>query len=250
MSWPQVPADTVPFLSTEQMIEVDRAMIEDFGIILLQMMENAGRGLARLARERFLDNEAREHPVHVLAGPGGNGGGALVAARRLASWGARVSVYLATPPEHLGEVPRHQLSILDAMGVPVFSADEVAGSSMPELIVDGVLGYSLKGDPREGARTLIAWACEAKAPILSLDAPSGLDTSTGRVAQPAVRATATLTLALPKEGLRQAPHHVGELYLADISVPNSLYARYLNLDVPPVFSRGDVVRISLDSARK
>ena len=39
----------------EQMIEVDRAMIEDYGIELIQMMENAGRNLAHLARERFLD---------------------------------------------------------------------------------------------------------------------------------------------------------------------------------------------------
>ena len=45
----------VPSVDTEQMIEVDRAMIEDYGIDLVQMMENAGRNLAALARERFLD---------------------------------------------------------------------------------------------------------------------------------------------------------------------------------------------------
>ena len=65
----------VPRLTTEQMVEVDRAMIEDFGIDLPRMMENAGRNLAHLARERFLDGDADGKRIAVLAGSGGNGGG-------------------------------------------------------------------------------------------------------------------------------------------------------------------------------
>ena len=72
-----------PFLTADQMREVDRLMIEEYGIELLQMMENAGRGLADLARERFLDDDPRRRAVVLLAGAGGNGGGGLVAARRL-----------------------------------------------------------------------------------------------------------------------------------------------------------------------
>ena len=85
--------DPLPYLTKEQMVEVDRAMIEDFQIELVQMMENAGRGLAHLVRERFLDGDPRDRHVVVLAGTGGNGGGALVAARRLQNYyGARVTV--------------------------------------------------------------------------------------------------------------------------------------------------------------
>ena len=65
-------ADDIPYLSTEQMVEVDRAMIEDFGIDLVRMMENAGCNLAHLARERFLDGDPRGKTVVVLAGTGGN----------------------------------------------------------------------------------------------------------------------------------------------------------------------------------
>ena len=92
MKIPWIDGD-VPYITTEQMIEVDRAMIEDFGIDLVRMMENAGRSLAHLARERFLDGDPRGNRVVVLAGTGGNGGGALVAARRLHSYGASVTVY-------------------------------------------------------------------------------------------------------------------------------------------------------------
>jgi NAD(P)H-hydrate epimerase len=64
----------VPYLTTDQMREVDRLMVEEYGIVLLQMMENAGRGLARLARDRFLGGDARGRRVAVLVGSGGNGG--------------------------------------------------------------------------------------------------------------------------------------------------------------------------------
>ncbi len=69
--------EDIPYLTTEQMIEVDRAMIKDFKIELIQMMENAGRNLASLARERFLDGDPSGKRVVVLVGTGGNGGGAL-----------------------------------------------------------------------------------------------------------------------------------------------------------------------------
>jgi NAD(P)H-hydrate epimerase len=238
--------DEVPYLTTEQMIEVDRAMMEDYRIELIQMMENAGRNLAHLTRRRFLLSDTVEKPVVVLAGTGGNGGGALVAARRLHNWGARVRVFTTKPAEAFAPVPAHQLEILGRMKVPIAGADEVGTPQPPDVILDGVIGYSLKGAPRGGAAKLIRWANAQDRPVLSLDAPSGVDTTTGRVFDPAIRAAATMTLALPKEGLR-APgveKHVGELYLADISVPPSLYAGPgLELDVEPVFAQGDVVRL-------
>ncbi len=82
----------VPYLTTEQMVEVDRVMIEDFGVELIQMMENAGHGLAHLGRVRFFGGDPRGKQVTVLAGNGGNGGGAMACARRLQNWGARVRV--------------------------------------------------------------------------------------------------------------------------------------------------------------
>ena len=82
--------------------------------------------------------------------------------------------------------------------------------------------------------------------MLALDAPSGVDTTTGTVYDPAIRATATMTLALPKEGLRAAGvrQYVGELYLADISVPPALYAGSgLSFDVGPIFAQSEIVRL-------
>jgi len=81
-------------VTSDQMREVDWAMMEDYGILVLQMMENAGRNLAQLSRKRFLDGDPRGRHVLALAGSDGNGDGGLVCARRLHNWGASVRVLL------------------------------------------------------------------------------------------------------------------------------------------------------------
>lgn len=237
----------LPWLTAAQMAEVDRAMVDDYGILLPQMMELAGRHLADLARERFRAECERDDGVVVLAGKGGNGGGALVAARRLAGWGVNVSVILAADPDLFGDVPRHQLEIVRRMGIETRDDHDLLHHS-PGLIVDGLLGYGVRGDPRGRAAMLIRWANTMAVPTLALDLPSGLDATTGRAGEPTIEATATMTLALPKEGLRASgsDRFVGELYLADIGVPRQLYTRPpLNLEAPDVFAESD--RVQLDS---
>lgn len=82
-------------------------------------------------------------------------------------------------------------------------------------------------------------------PVLALDVPSGLDATTGVPGSPCVRASATMTLALPKTGLLapQAQPYVGTLYLADIGVPDVLY-RQMGLAVGPIFAQAAVIRLS------
>ncbi len=252
MNIPVLAKENVPVVDTQQIIEVDRAMMEDYRIDLTQMMENAGRNLAHLARERFLNGDPRGQQVVVLAGTGGNGGGALVCARRLHNYGADVRVFITKPDVDFAPVPGHQLDILRRMHVPVVLAEEVGEGLQTDvgatavLIIDGIIGYSLQGNPRGSAAHLINWANRQAAPILALDAPSGLDTSTGTLYEPVIRATATMTLALPKAGLLTGSvgSHVGELYLADISVPPALYAGpTLQLTVGPIFATSDIVRL-------
>jgi NAD(P)H-hydrate epimerase len=236
----------IPYLSTKQMIEVDRAMMQDYKIGLIQMMENAGRNLAHLARVRFLDGNPEGKQVIILAGTGGNGGGALVSARRLHNWGAKVHVFITKPDEDFKSVSAVQLDILRRMNVQVAQANVITSTSNIDLIMDGLIGYSLKGAPYGTNADLIRWANNQPAPILALDVPSGIDTSTGTVFDPAIRAEATMTLALPKEGLRVpgVRKYVGELYLADISVPRALYSEpALALQVGTIFAESDILRL-------
>ncbi len=237
---------SIPYVTSDQMREVDRLMIEEYGILLMQMMENAGRHLAHLARRRFMDLDPVGKTVLVLAGTGGNGGGGLVAARRLHSWGAQVTVHLPRPVSELAEVPRHHFTILERLGVEANALNGEVALAEADLILDALIGYSLRGDPAGNTAALIRAANLHGAPILALDVPSGLDSTTGVVHEPAIRATATMTLALPKTGLcaEGARVNTGELYLADIGVPPELYAEpALALSVGPIFAHDDVIRL-------
>ncbi len=237
----------IPAVTVDQMHEVDRLMVEEVGISLLQMMENAGRALAAQARG-LLGGNVHGKRVMVLAGSGGNGGGGLAAARRLSIWGASVSVILGHPRETMKAAPLHQLTILDRIGVPVLEVGSPQGSpetlGAADLSLDALIGYNLRGAPREPIASLIRLANAGGTRILALDVPSGLDADSGIAYDPAIRAEATLTLALPKAGLLQ-PHArewVGDLFVADISVPDAVYRR-LGLSIGPVFAQSDILPI-------
>lgn len=232
----------VPSLTTAQMVEVDRLMIEEYGIQLIQMMENAGRNLAELAR-RMLGGVSQRRIV-ALCGAGHNGGGGMAAARHLHNWGADVHVIVAAEHAKLKPAVAQQWQILRAMRVAgTMPPSEPAAA--PELVIDAIIGYGLTGAPRGHAadwiRQVNTWSC----PVLALDAPSGLDTTTGHAAAPCARATATLTLALPKAGLLmpEAKPYVGDLYVADISVPPGLYRR-LGMEIGALFAGDTIVRLA------
>jgi NAD(P)H-hydrate epimerase len=241
---PTIDPAALPWLSVEQMREVDRLLVDELGITPQQLTENAGRNLALLAR-LLLGGDAHGRTVVVLAGPGGNGGGAMVAARHLAVAGAQVRVLLAQPPERLAAATAHQHEILRRMGLDV----QVDGTRLgpAELVLDGLLGYSQAGPPRDRTARLIQVTAGQR--ILALDVPSGLELVTGRLHSPHVMAEATLTLAAPKTGLRApgAPVAVGPLYLADISVPPLVWAR-LGLPPPSPFGRHTIARIGTTPA--
>lgn len=107
----------MPWITVAQMREVDRITI-GMGVTLERMMENAGAHLARVAL-MLLGGQPQGRKVTVLAGRGGNGGGGLVAARRLIGWGAEVDVRLNDPADALTRVPRQQLEILRAIGARI-----------------------------------------------------------------------------------------------------------------------------------
>jgi len=230
------------------MVEVDRVMIDDLGISLLQMMENAGRNLARFTMDSYISGAQAEQVV-VLAGSGGNGGGGLVAARRLAGWDVPVSVHLSRPADQYRGVIAHQLQALVSTGVRVESAGlPPTRSEGSAVVLDCLIGYSLSGAPRGRVADLVRWADESGAPIVSLDVPSGVDSTSGEVYDPAVAARATLTLALPKSGLvaPQAANNVGDLYVADIGVPAQMYRTSFGLEAADLFASSDIVRVTVD----
>jgi len=237
--FPTISATSLPTLTMAQMIEVDRIMMEDLGIDLVRMMENAGRSLARLVQARTGSPSGH---VTVLVGTGGNGGGALVAARRLAGWDVDVSVHTSRRASDYTGIVQEQLSILQDLGVPIDESGLPATGTTDETIIDGLVGYSLSGAPHGRVAELITWANDQHTPTISLDVPSGFSAATQSFLSPVIVAAATLTLALPKTGLDAATHHVGDLFCADIGVPASLYRDAFDLGIGHLFRDSDIVR--------
>jgi NAD(P)H-hydrate epimerase len=122
--------------------------------------------------------------------------------------------------------------------------DLVTALDQADLILDALLGYSRRGAPREPIASFIRAANSARAPRLALDLPSGLDADTGLSATPTLEASATLTLAWPKRGLLApgARRFIGDLYLADISIPDAVY-RAIGVERGNLFSTGPIVHL-------
>lgn len=231
--WPVVSAAEIGWLDTAQMVEVDRVMVEDLRIELVQMMENAGRNLARLVVDMYAPTS-----VGVYVGSGGNGGGGLVAARHLSNMGVRVHVVATRRASELAPAIQQQMAIVQRLGLPVGTA-----SVDVDVSIDALIGYSLSGAPRGLALSFIEAFAQSPTPVVSLDVPSGLDASTGEAPGVVVHADATLTLAMPKVGLRDC-EAVGRLFVGDISVPPAVYAG-LDINVPaPPFERGPIIEIT------
>ncbi len=236
---PVVQAGQLPWISVTQMREVDRLMIQDLGISLPRMMENAGARFVSLIRQ-LMGSDLRRRRVAVLAGSGGNGGGGMVAARHLAAAGAEVTVALAARRERLAPVTAEQHAILARMGIPIAECREPTGE--PDLVVDALLGYGQSDAPRGVVADLIRWTFGRR--VIALDVPSGLELSTGRVLDPCIQAETTMTLALPKTGLRENLGGIaGDLYLADIGVPPGLHER-IGVAGNPLFVMGPILRIT------
>jgi NAD(P)H-hydrate epimerase len=252
--FPVSRASSMPTVTAAEMAEVDRLATDEFGIDLLQMMEQAGSHLAELVRAE-LGGDLRGRRVVVAVGPGNNGGGGLAAARHLANRGASVRVILARPVNRLSESGQHQLATLLEMSIECCVAiydvadqeidDELASA---HAIVDAILGYRAAGAPHDGVGWLVDRVARASVPVISLDVPSGIDADTGQAAGAAVCATATLTLALPKPGLFSPTgrEHAGRVHLGDIGIPGAVYRR-LGVDAGTPFAASRIVRLETDA---
>lgn len=213
------------YLTADEMAEADRIAIEEFGINVTVLLENAGLQAGMLAR-KMLGGNVEGKRVFCVAGKGNNGGDGLVAARHLHNWGAKVRVVLGAEKKDVRDVPAKQLRILEKMGVEI--EGPAAGFGGADLIVDSLLGYGSRGDPREPVAGLIRSINLSGIPVLAVDVPSGLDATTGQPNEPCVVANATVTFGLLKTGFlnQESRRFVGELYLADISLPEPIYRKY------------------------
>ncbi|MBI3910239.1 MAG: NAD(P)H-hydrate dehydratase [Armatimonadetes bacterium] len=208
-----------------EMRDIDRRATAEYGIPSLMLMENAGRAVAEVVRERLPRRDAR---VAVVCGRGNNGGDGFVAARHLWNEGRPVTVWLTVEAERVQGDALVNLEIVRRLGMPLQICPHAAPAQLEaDLVVDALYGTGLKGEIRGVGAEFITAIEKAGAPVVAVDIPSGLDADTGTWANACVRAEVTVTFGLPKVGLLVWPGRgrVGDLRVADISLPPPLLSQ-------------------------
>lgn len=225
---------------SREMAQWDKAAV-DFGIPEFLLMENAGRVCCEAAMQRF----GRPVNAVVFMGGGNNGGDAACMARHLNDAWAGVSVWHTKELDKLKEAAGRHADLAMKDGINFIKLDSDADiapqtllrgilgatGAMPDLIVDGLLGTGLESDLKISMQKLIdainKLAQLAGCPVISIDIPSGLNSSTGAPCPVAIRASVTVTLAAAKPGLLLPCSRpwVGDLECRKIGIPRAVNSK-------------------------
>lgn len=233
--------------SVEQMREMDRIAIRERGIPSTDLMERAAQAVAEAASELAGRNrKAQRRPLSASAGrpdqedgaplravcfcgAGNNGGDGVAAARLLLERGFEVQAVMVGRRDKMTPDCQEMEHRLQAAGGSLneFDPEDAALKDWCEtadVIVDALFGIGLntqlKGNPLLAVQRMNA----SRAPVVSVDIPSGVEADTGRVLGAAVQAEQTVTFSLPKAGLYAGMGGVcsGRVSVAGIGIPQDL----------------------------
>ena len=204
----------------EQVRELDRLAIEEYGIPGELLMERAGEAAWRLLEQRW-PNASR---ILVLVGTGNNGGDGFVVARLALQAGRKVTVLQLGDRDRIsGDARSNALKYAALSGD--WRAFEGRLPDNADLLVDGIFGTGLEREVSGTWAEAIRAANAHRAPVLALDLPSGLHADTGAVLGAAVRAEATISFIGLKQGMftGEGPACCGEIFFDSLEVPARLY---------------------------
>ncbi|MEI7884743.1 MAG: NAD(P)H-hydrate dehydratase [Clostridia bacterium] len=220
-----------------QIKTMDAIAGDTYGMPSLVLMENAGMAVLTwlLNHDAALD----QRKIVIFVGKGNNGGDGLVLARQLFNRNFAVRVVLVCQPEELkADALTNYFTLLQQeMDFVVYT--EHSSLTVVELcllhadyLVDGIFGVGFQGELPPYLAKLMKLINQQTGKRLAIDIPSGVNATTGACAKEAIRADFTITFAAVKQGLCLLParEFCGELYLANISMPN-LILKYLNTEL-------------------
>lgn len=198
--------------SSREVLEADRRAEEEYLLPPLCLMEQAALAAAAQVYDMSEDGDQ----VTIVAGSGNNGADGLALARLLHTAGRRrVSIFHVPGRESAG----HEAQIRCCQALGIGTTDSLDGAS---LIVDAYLGAGVRGALRKEAEEVIQLMASAKAPILSLDVPSGIS---DEAYNPSIQAQATIVFGPLKRCLfaRGNLAACGRIVRAPLSYPTTLF---------------------------
>ncbi len=219
-------------VSVGEMRKIEQEADEN-GLTYDQMMENAGRNLAREVQGLAYSQDDEEIQVLGLVGPGNNGGDTLVALAVLAEKGWKARAYV-TKRKSTSDPLMKRLE--EAEGEIVLADKDAnfiqltAFLGTADVVLDGLLGTGFKLPLKDEIASLLAATKKTIGEldwppyIIAVDCPSGTDCDSGDSAPEALTADATVTMAAIKKGMLKVPAFdlSGEIRVVDIGLPADL----------------------------
>ncbi|GAI14924.1 unnamed protein product, partial [marine sediment metagenome] len=192
------------------------------------LMENAGLRVFQSLKNIYTDLRLKK--VIIFAGSGNNGGDGFVVARHLYNYGVKVKIFLLVSFNKIKGEAGENLNIIDKMGVELIETEtvkleEIEGTIQnSDLIIDAILGTGLQGKVTGLKAKIINLINITNKEVVAIDVPSGLNADSGKIEGPCIKATHTITLALPKIGLLLFPGagFAGKVTVEDIGIPSYL----------------------------
>ncbi|MBS3772112.1 MAG: NAD(P)H-hydrate dehydratase [Bacteroidales bacterium] len=212
--------------SINQMRDLDRRAMEEYGIVQELLMENAGQAAYFTILKEF--GIERKHFV-VFCGSGNNGGDGLVVARKLHSNGAEVTVIMLGDRSKFKGAAKQNLDIAEKLQIRIIEWKDASEAKRSvqnaDALIDAIFGTGIDREVEGKYRDAIELINSAKKTVFSIDIPSGVNGDTGQVMGTAVNADHTTTFGLPKAGNLLYPgfERGGKLYVTHISFPPDLY---------------------------
>jgi len=205
-------------ITVDQMYQIENKG-HDMGFLKKFMMENAGAAAVRKLVDKLGNVESKN--ILIFVGLGNNGGDALVMARHLAGYGAKVTVMLLGTSDKLKtEESVWNYSILQKMpSVKLMTCDSLNFDFQPDVIIDGILGTGISGEIREPYASAINFINETNCYKFAVDVPSGLDPQTGETANIYTKCDVTVTFHKMKQGIPKRKDLTGELFVEKIGIP-------------------------------
>lgn len=207
-------------LNAIEMKKVDNDTIEEIGIPSMVLMERAALSVAQEVAKHIVSAQ----PVLCICGCGNNGADGLAVARILKEKKIPVEIYIPMFSNNPSKEWTAQFQIIKKLSIPVINNPKF---SEYIVLVDAIFGVGLNREVTGEYKSCIESMNRSKTPIIAIDIPSGLDSSTGKILGAAVWAKWTVTFGALKIGLLLYPgaELCGEVIQKDVGFPKEVIER-------------------------
>ncbi len=223
-------------VTVKQIQKLDRVAIDQWHVPSLFLMENAGRSVANEVLRRLKKKE--DPSVCVICGLGNNAGDGFVISRYLINAGIYTTIFLIGEGKKLKTDAFLNYQILKNHNYPIVEIKKLSQTMIEKLmrniarahiVIDAIFGVGLNREVLDPFKTIISLINHVakKRNILSVDIPSGLNGTTGKVHGICVKAWTTVTFTFAKKGFlkAQGPDHTGRVIVADKGITKELIAK-------------------------